>query len=54
MRHFLWDKNLGSCKPDPWGIRKSDGADVQQIITDLRLSKLQMRSLAHDNTDENN
>ena len=37
--------------PNPWGVAKSGGYDVQQIITRHRLSRLERRSLAGETAD---
>lgn len=41
---FLWDKDYRAVTPEPWGIRKSDGFEVLQIITNQSMSRLEKRS----------
>lgn len=43
-RRLVWDKDLGGVMPHNWGVRKSGGADVLQVITESRPSKLEQRS----------
>lgn len=47
-QHVIWDKTWGGVYVNPWGVRKSGGSDVLQILTQPRLSKLERRSLEYE------
>jgi len=44
ISRFVVDPQVGICNAHPWGVRKSAGFDVLQIITEQRPSKLEQRS----------